>query len=74
MSPILIANYIVVYMAVAILVAATASSTFDRQYLAKGIVGVLWPLIAAVVLIALPFLAIGWLGERVGNWARNLRK
>jgi len=74
MSPILIVNCIGIYVVVAILLAATASSIFDRQYLVKGIVGALWPLFGAIALICLPFLAIGWLGERVGNWARNLRK
>lgn len=74
MDPVLIGNCIAIYVVVAIAVAASASAAFDRQYLVKGIVGALWPLIGAIALVCLPFLVIGRLGEWAGSYISNRQK
>lgn len=60
--------YVGTYVAVAVFVAAWASEDYYGLHLQKGLLGALWPLWGIVGLVCLPFLIIGWLGERLGDW------
>lgn len=68
-----IVNVVAAYVAIAVVLVSTAPSDWQGQYALKGLVGLLWPFWGFCGMLLAPFLAVGWLGERLGDWARARR-